>query len=133
MLSTSPSKDCSEDYAIHDFEDFGEHSISEFEPIESISKKAHFIVNYGKLGCAVLSYICGDFDEAYNMLENQYCGDFENTLAFSTELFDELYLDQIPEAVHFYIDYDSFSRDIFISDYLAIYSDGRTHVFNQYS
>jgi len=61
------------------------------------------------------------FDESYN-------GQFDSEMEFAQQLADDLgYLDQMPESIRCYFDYEKFARDLFIGDYY--YSDG--HVFNQ--
>ena len=47
-------------------------------------------------------------------------GFYDSELEFAEELFDTIHLGEIPEHLHYFIDYKKFSRDIFIDDYIFI-------------
>ena len=69
---------------------------------------------HGELGAEVASYCCGDIDQALSMLEDDYHGEYRSEKDFAESLFDDCYIHEIPEHLRFYIDYESFARDIFI-------------------
>jgi hypothetical protein len=60
-------------------------------------------------------------DELYSEFLDYYYGDYSESysprLDFAVELFEDIYLNAIPENIHYYIGYDKFTRDLFISDY----------------
>ena len=63
-----------------------------------------------------------------DVFEESYQGEYDSELAFAEQLVDDLgYLEQMPEQLQFYFDYEKFSRDLFINDYW--FEDG--HVFNR--
>ena len=130
MLAKSATPNA-EEWAIHDYEDFGSYPLSEYESISSVCEIAAFIEEHGELGIEVASYM-GDLKGAQEALENSYHGEYDNELDFATNLFDECYGNDIPENLKYYIDYDAFCRDIFISDYYSIEVAGKYHVFSNY-
>lgn len=81
--------------------------------VEDINSEAYlaFCDHYG---CPLL--------DSKNDFESSYQGEWESEEAFGEQLFDELYLHNVPDSVRFYIDYDKFTRDLFICDYT--YVDG---------
>jgi antirestriction protein len=119
-----------EEYGIHDAEDFGYLGIGEYESIESIHQKACFIVEYGELGAKLLAYYCSaDIEVAKEALKNYYMGEYGSELEYAIHLFDECYLDTLPDSVQVYIDYEKFQRDIFRGDYFSLNVNGACHVF----
>jgi antirestriction protein len=77
---------------------------------------------------AVAAFIAwyGSWDK--DNFEEAYSGCFENEVQFAEQLVDDLgYLDQIPENLRYYFDYEKFARDLFINDYYFV--DG--YVFNR--
>ena len=72
------------------------------------------------------------FDDLIDDLNDKYHGDFSDELnprtAYAEQLFDESYIDDIPENVRYYIDYEKFARDLFIDGYAEV--DG--HIFTTY-
>ena len=128
MLANSPI-DNAEEWAIQDYECFEGLRIDEYAGIETVKQYALFIEEHGKLGAAVFAY-CGDIDHALETLENYYHGEWDSELDYATDLFDECYLHDLPAYIQGYIDYKSFSRDLFMGDYFSIRVDHKTHVFS---
>lgn len=128
MLSNSSIPNA-EEYAIHDFENFGSFRIEEYDSISTVHEVALFIQEHGDLGAELLTYL-GDIESAQRALEDNYHGEYENELDFATYLFDECYAHDIPKNLQFYIDYEAFRRDLFINDYYSINVDGATHIFS---
>ena len=130
MLAISPIEDA-EEWAIHDFENFYDLSIGEYESIDDVHKKALFVVEHGELGATVMHY-AEDLEAAREALENYYQGEYESERDFAIQFFDEHYLPGIPENVRTYIDYQKFCREIFIGDCFSLEASGKTHVFWQH-
>jgi len=128
LLSKSPMPDA-EEFGIHACEGFGSWPIREYESITTIHEKALFIVEHGKMGAELIAYYSGDLGDAKKALDGYYVGEYDSELSFATDLFDDLYLDDIPDSAQFYVDYDKFRRDIFINDYFSVKVDGRCYVF----
>lgn len=62
-------------------------------------------------------YDLEDFESCLSNFEDSYRGEYSSTLDFASELFDELYLHEVPESIRYYIDYEKFERDLFMGDY----------------
>lgn len=66
---------------------------------------------------AVVAYIADRGGWSQDDFQEAYCGWYDSELDYAQELFDELYLPQVPEHVSNYIDYEKFARDLFATDY----------------
>ena len=62
------------------------------------------------------------FEFAAESFEEAYCGEWDSERAYAEELFNELYLHEMPDHLARYIDYDALARDLFTGDY--VYIDG---------
>ena len=129
MLAASPIKN-SEEYAIHDYEGFGDKSLSEWEDIDSVVSLAKFMARYGELGGVLL----GEYsvEEAETLLEDCYHGSYNSEVEFAEAIFDDCYSNAIPDNLIGYFDYKYYARDLFISDFFSVEADGQTHVFSHY-
>jgi antirestriction protein len=129
MLRDSPVADA-EEYAIHDFEGFGDVRLSEYMGIEQVAQFAAFIVKRGAFGAAVLSYYSGDLEEAKEACEDRYLGTYESLADYMAEFTEECLT--IPDRLRFYIDWEAMGRDAELSgDVLTIQTaHNKVHVFN---
>jgi len=126
MLAESPIPNA-EEWAIHEYDGFGSLEIHQYSSIESVCENVQFIQEHGELGAALVNYY-GGLEEAERVLSDNYYGEWDSELDFATNLFDELYASEIPESILCYIDYEAFSYDIFINDYLSIGVNQKVHV-----
>lgn len=129
MLDNSSEPDA-EDYAIHDYEGFGNMTIHEYEGISHIVEYASFIQEHGELGLALLSDY--SIDDAQTMLEEHYQGSYDSEVDFARQLFDDCYAHQIPDSLSCYFDFESFARDLFINDYCSVEFNNHLYVFSNY-
>lgn len=129
MLASSPIKGA-EEWAIHCFEGFGEYQLSEYESIEHVIEFADFIAEHGELGAMLI----GDYsiEEAARLLEDNYHGAYDTEVDFAYDIVDECYSNSIPENLMCYFDYVGFTRDLFMSDFFSVESNGKTHVFSNF-
>jgi antirestriction protein len=125
MLAKSPMPDA-EEWEIHDH-DFG---VCGYLDVETAKEIADFQFGSGEVGEALISHFCGNVDEAKKALEEYYQGEFDSELDYAEQLFDDCYLDQIPESLQSYIDYKSFAYDIFIDGYFSVKVGCNVHVFS---
>lgn len=129
MLENSPVEGA-EEFAIHDYEEFGNLRLSEYESIASVVAYAEFIVEHGELGQALLADY--GLEDAERMISDYYQGCFDSEVDFAWHLFEECYSNAIPDNLMCYFDCESFARDLFISDYCSVEANGMTHVFLRY-
>lgn len=129
MLKKSPITNA-EEWAIHDFEDFGGIKLNESEDIENVAAIAAFLVEHGELGAEVLNYSGNDIEDAEKLIEEGYQGHFDSEEEFATQLYQECY--EIPPHLEFYIDYKAVARDLFINDYFSLDGKSGVHVFRYY-
>lgn len=127
MLRASPVVDA-EEWAIHDYEGFEGVRISEYEGIEQVAELASFIAEHGKLGAELVTYL-GDVKDARQAIEDRYHGAFESLADYVQELSESSIA--IPDALRFYIDWQSMARDAELSgDVFTIQTaHDQTHVF----
>jgi antirestriction protein len=119
-----------EEYAIHDYEGFGEVRLEEYTAIGTVAHMAAFAADHGELGMAVLAHFCGDFEEARDALEDRYLGKFSSLADYMQDMMEECA--SIPESLRFYIDWQAMARDTELSgDVLTITTaHDEVHVFS---
>jgi antirestriction protein len=108
MLAASPVAGA-EEFAIHDYENFGGVAIAEYAAIGRVVEIAAFLRARGALGAAVLAHFDGDLDAAGEALDDGYRGVF-SSLADCYQDFTEETV-EIPQALRNYIDYAAMARD----------------------
>jgi antirestriction protein len=126
MLKQSPIPHA-EEWAIHDYDDFGNLRLGEYENLETVTQIASFIAEQGELGMALLDYTNHDVSAAKRLLEECYEGKHENERQFAYQLFTDCH--EIPEYLEPYIDYDRIARDLFMCDYFSLNVNCNLHVF----
>jgi len=129
MLKESPTAKKygtpAEEWAVHDAEGFYHYPVHEYEDIEELVKLAGQINEHGEAFTALMSNGFS-FEEAEESFEEVFMGEHSSELEYATQLFDEIFLHQIPEGLQGHIDYESFSRDIFIGDHFSVESHNHT-------
>jgi len=128
MLASSP-EGFAEEYAIHDYEGFGNMRISEYEGLESVHEKALFIEEHGEIGVAVLEHWCGDIENAKKTLEDCYAGEHESLADYAEQLTEDT--TEIPKHLEYYIDYERMGRDMELGGDIFTIETGykQVHVF----
>ena len=129
ILTSSPVTNA-EEWAIHDYEDFGDMNIDEYTAIETVSLIANFITEHDELGAAVLSHVNGDIAEACQLLEECYHGEYDSEEDFAMSFADDTM--NIPDNLAYYIDYEKMARDLFINDFFSIEVNHKIHIFSIY-
>jgi len=125
MLADSPMVGA-EEWAIHDYEDFGSIDLSESEDLDTMSEIVAFIREHGDAGTEILNYHGNDLESAKRSME-EYCGAYDSEEDFARGLMEDCY--EIPDYLENYINYESFARDLFVNDYLSLEKDYKIHVF----
>jgi len=127
MLEKSPIPGA-EEWAIHDFEGFGGIQLDEWEDIDRVAELGALIDERGKAFAAYANHVGVDYatEESF---QDAYCGEWDSEQAYAENLFDELYLHEVPDHIQNYIDYEAFARDLFINDNYSVESDSGVYVF----
>lgn len=86
MLKATPLNEEAEEWAIHDYMNYGPVQISEHQGIKSAHELAVFIEEYGEFGAAVLENSHGDIEQATKALDDDYAGEHESLADFAEEL-----------------------------------------------
>ena len=131
MLKES-KQDNAEEYAIHDFEGFGAYSVSESEDIETIAALAKALDEHGELILALMSHMgFKDVDEAVGYHEDNYQGEHKSLADWAESFLEDTgTLNEIPENLRRYFDFESYARDAELGgDVFTIELDGDTHVY----
>ena len=108
MLLASPVTDA-EEFAIHDYEDFGGAKIGEHAAIDEVMAIGALVREHGALGACVLDHFSGDLEAAVEALDDCYHGVFSDVADCFQELTKET--TTIPESLRHYIDYAAMARD----------------------
>ena len=134
MLAASPEPDA-EEFAIHDYENFGPLQLSEYESIDTIAVIANGVALHGRAFLHWVAYIgTGDVD-SLERFEDCYLGQWATTSEYAAEIADSHGLDalldeHVPGFLRPYVnlDIEAFGRDISCSFHVAE-DDGGVYVF----
>ena len=131
MLKASPIPNA-EEYAIHDYEGFGDVRIEESAGIGAIAHIAEFAAKHGALGLAVLCRFRGDFEEAREAMEDRYLGRFASLAEYMRDATEQMI--SIRDILRFYIDWQAMARDAEMSGDVFVIETGydEAHVFSWY-
>ena len=133
MLNDSPEPDA-EEWAIHDFEHFGNLRLSEWEDIEQVTELAKLIAEHGSVLAGLVDHVGGFqyLEHARQLMEDGYAGAHDSLEDFAYELLEDTgQLESIPENLRPYPDYEKFARDLELGgDVFTIDDDNdKVHVF----
>lgn len=131
MLSASPIAGA-EEWAIHDFEGFGDIRIEEYASFERVSDLAVFLDEHGVLGSAILDHYSGDLEAAEEALTERHLGAHGSLADYLQELTEETI--SIPASLRSYIDYEAMARDAELNGDLFTVSTAwdEVHVFSDH-
>lgn len=134
MLEESPTappdSDCpAEEWAIHDHEGFDGLNLGEWDSFETYCHHAEMLEEYGEAWRVYAEWMGSDADKLG--FEDRYRGTYNDEEDCAYEMVEEMgYLDNVPDTVKNYFDYESFARDLFMSDlYGERGNDGKFYVF----
>lgn len=135
MLSES-REIVAEEWAIHDYDNFGGLRLSEFEDIERVALVARGIVEHGPVFAGLVSHLGGtqSADEAQRYMEEGYRGAFERLADYAQEMIEDCYSDAIkalPDFIRYRIDFDGIADDLEMGgDIFTVECGGQVHVFD---
>lgn len=130
LLKDSPELHA-EEWAIHDYEGFGKICIGEYEPLAEVSRLALLIEEHGETFTAYAAHVDSEYATGESFLD-AYRGHWDSELSYAQDVFDDLYPPELPEFVRGYIDYESFSRDLFLDGHFSVpSSEFGVYVFSE--
>lgn len=136
MLKASPMT-MAEEWAIHDYEGFGEIRLSEYSVLERVSVLASLLKKHGDAFSVWYvsqdAYTLEDQELEERFLE-QWQGVHDSKVAFADQLLEETgQADEIPEWARNYFNLDAYARDLELGgDYTFASHNGQTYVFSNY-
>lgn len=120
-----------EEWAIHDYGEFGKIRIEEYTSLSTISRLALLIQEHGEAFAAYAAYVDSEHASEESFLD-AYRGHWDSETDYGMELFFELYAHDVPEHIRPYIDYGGFARDLFLDGHFSVRSsDGGVYVFSE--
>jgi antirestriction protein len=128
MLAASPTP-LAEEYAIHDHEGFEGIRIGEWEDLADLSRHGRALEEHGIAWAIYVGNIGAEFatDESFR---DAYRGAWDSCEAFAESLADDSgALASVPDEFRGHIDWESYTREMFMGDFWSGEGDGRTHVF----
>jgi antirestriction protein len=134
MLAESPSAmeygDKAEEWAVHDYEGFHGLGLGEWDDFETFIKHAEMLEEYGEAWRVYVGFVGSEYANKSDF-EDSYRGTYKDEVDFAYELIDELgHLNNVPDTVRNYFDYEKFARDLFITDMYGEHGeDGEFYVF----
>ena len=128
MLSES-QEPIAEEWAIHDSEFFSSLCLDKHEDIDQVAEIGALIEEHGAAFAAYADNMGIDHATA-DGFQDAYCGEWDSEQAYAENLFDELYLHEVPEHIQPYIDYEAYARDLFINDYFSVEGESSVYVFH---
>jgi antirestriction protein len=125
-----------EEWAIHDYEGFGDLRLSEYEDIELVARVAFEMTQHGPVFASLVGYLGGvsEVEAARRYMEEGYRGEFDSLTDYAQELIEDCYSDvlkSLPDFIKYHIDYEGIAHDMELNgDVLAFEHEGKVHVFD---
>jgi antirestriction protein len=120
MLKASPTSRHAEEFAIHDYENFGALRLSEYESLEVVSAIAKGLADHGPAFAAWADHV-GHEPALLDGFSEAYRGEWRSVSEYADELLDDLgaqdVLTIVPDWLQPYVklDVDGFARDLELS------------------
>ncbi|WP_026555702.1 antirestriction protein ArdA [Arthrobacter sp. 35W] len=132
--STEPAP---EEWAIHDYEGFGNKRLSEYERIEDVAALAEGIEQHGEAFAVWVDYTGLD-PEDWHHFDEAYLGEYENLAAYAEQIIDDLgWRDEVekflPESLQRYVKIDAevMAEDMRLNgEIYSVESGSGIYVFN---
>jgi len=136
ILKESPEP-FAEEWAVHDYEGFGDIKLSEWPDLSRVSQIAGLLAVHGEAFGVWYRSQDGQHIEASEIEEKfaeQWQGAFESDVDFACEFLESTgALSELPEWAKSYFNYESYARDLALSgDYSFIRHNCETYVFANY-
>ena len=128
VLSQS-QEEIAEEWEFADYDGFYNLSLCSYTSIKTVIELAAAINEHGEPYAIYADYVGLDY-ATIEGFEDSYRGEWESFKDYAIELFNECYLNEIPESMRFYIDYEAFASDLEMDYHHDRGSDGQTHIFS---
>jgi antirestriction protein len=135
MLRASPEP-LAEEFAIHDFENFGSYRVDEYDGIHLVCAVGAAIDEIGTLFAEYLGHVGGpktsdDVAPLVERFRESYQGEWDSMASWAESFLEDTgSLKDVPESLRNYIDFESWADDAEMNgDVFSIEVGGRTHVF----
>jgi len=132
MLATSPEP-LAEEWAIHDYEGFGELRLSEWESLERVSDIATGIAEHGDAFAAWLSYDESQDPTDTQSFDDAYRGEWDSLREYAENYAEEVGMYDAAEKTGFSyvtVDIDGLTRDMDIELYTVDSDHHTVYVFD---
>jgi len=111
MLAES-SEPSAEEWAIHDYDNFGGIRLGESESMMDVATLAGLVVQYGAVFAALVNHIGTNHEESARMMTENYQGLWDSPAAWAKEqLKDSGQLAEVPPMLRGYVDFEAYARD----------------------
>tara|TARA_R110002111_G_scaffold103022_1_gene159614 strand:- start:146 stop:649 length:504 start_codon:yes stop_codon:yes gene_type:complete len=129
LLKASSFPNC-EEWAIHDYDGFGDIRLGEYASLESVQRIASFIEEHGSVAEKLLSEFNMDFDSAKSAMEDFYIGQYESVAEYARDCTESE--GSVPSHLQYYIDYELMGKDLLLNgDMYSIETDyDSIHLFS---
>lgn len=131
------SRECiAEEWAIHDYENFGTLRLSEFENLDHVAEVARLMEEHGPLFAELVSHFgdTSNVDEARRYMEEGYRGAYDSLADYASDLVEDCYSDvlkTLPDFIRYNIDFENIGRDLELGgDIFTVECSGKLHVFD---
>ena len=135
-MLTESREPIAEEWAIHDYENFGDLGLSEFEDLDHVAQVAQSMVDYGPVFAGLVAHLGGTsaVEEAVRYMESSYRGAFDSVADYAQELVEESYGDALrglPDVIRYHVDYEGIGRDLELGgDIFTVACGGTLHIFD---
>lgn len=120
-----------EEWAIHDYEGFGELRIDEYESLDNVHALAVLIEEHGDAYAVYVDHVGGIEYANADEFQDAYCGEWESEEDYAEELAESIgAINSDASWPNSYIDWERAARDLFMGDcWSADAGSGRVYVF----
>lgn len=115
ILKSSPVAEECEEWAIHDFQGFGNYKVDEYHGLEELCEVAEFLRECDRFPAEVVSWLIDDYgiEGAKEKMDDDFIGEFDSSSDLAYHYAEETgLLDGVHESVAMYFDYEAFGRDL---------------------
>jgi len=125
ILKSSPVAEECEEWAIHDYQGFGNYKVNEYHDLEELCEVAELLKECDKFPAEVVSCLIDDYgiEGAKEKMEYDYIGEFDSSSDLAYHCIEETgLLDGVHKSVAMYFDYESFGRDLHLNGDVITFS-----------